>query len=189
MRASRRSHTMRRIVAVRFVVGLLFVGWLFSRKGMVQFFNQLHPVVTLLIWYSAFYVFVLVVFWGVPFFGNRFNYVDAFSITLLTFAFMLVWNMAESPWGALASGRNPQEIPNVYIATEDGVVWLFWQGVVLRSGLTFPQWCLFGLCLWPNWYDLVKDLTYIVTPAIMLVTSAALLGVNRLAIAAHKMVT
>ncbi|MEM3447291.1 MAG: hypothetical protein QXP38_00195 [Nitrososphaerota archaeon] len=178
---SRASMRSRGHVAVflRFVVGVAVVGWIYSRRWVVSLFNQLPPLYTLIIWYIAFFSFIYIVFRDLPFMGRRFGYSDALGVTLMTFAFLIAWNQVESPWAAIATGKNPSELPNILIATEDGVTWMFWQGLVLRSGLRFPMACLLGYCVWPNWYDLVKDLTYIVTPVILLLVAGLILGLRR----------
>ncbi|MEM0381415.1 MAG: hypothetical protein QW580_01940 [Nitrososphaerota archaeon] len=178
-RAARRGGARYEAVFIRFVAAVAIVGWIYSRRAVVNLFNQLPPIYTLIIWYLAFFAFVYFVFRDLPFMGRRFGAFEALGVTLITFAFLIAWNQVESPWAAIASGENPQQIPNILLATEDGVTWMFWQGLVLRSGLQFPMACILGYCVWPNWYDLVKDLTYVVTPVLLLLAAGLILGLRR----------
>ena len=181
-----RSSGREAAVFIRLLAGVALVGWFFSRRMIVQVFNMVPPFYVLIVQYMAMYLFIYAVFRDLPFMGRRFGALDALGATMLTFALLLVWSIVESPWAAIASGRSPEGIPNILFASEDGVTWLFWQAVIERSGMSFPAGCLLGYCLWPNWYDLVKDLTYIVTPVIMVLAAAAILGLRGVAREARR---
>jgi hypothetical protein len=177
-RRSRASHVYEARY-IRFALGLAVVGLFYSRQAVVQFFSSVNPLFTLAAWYLAYGLFIYFVFQGVPFLGRRFGVLDALVIVMLTFAFLIVFNQVESPYAAIATGKNPQEVPEIFYATEDGVVFMAWQGIV--QSWSYPMLCLPGtsLCLWNHWYDLARDLTYVATPLILVAISGLVLGASR----------
>jgi len=166
-------------VYLRFAALLALLGVVWSRRGVVELFNQLDPAVTLAIWYAVFLVFVFLVFGGVSFMGRRFDAGDTAIVGLLTFAFMLVFNQVESPYAAIASGRNPEEVPALLYATEDGVVFRLYMWV--SRWLSFPAVCvpLTQLCLWSQPADFARDMTYVATPVMIVVAAGMLFGARR----------
>lgn len=161
-------------IAFRFIFALVLVGFVYSRKPIVSWFNNINPVFTLGIWYAAFTVFVLFVFYDTKMFGRRFGIVEAIGVSMISFAFYIVWNQVESPYAAIASGKNPQELPNILLATEDGVVWMFWQALFQKEA--YPQLCAFNWCLWSTWADKVRDFTYVLTPLVLSLLAVFILG-------------
>lgn len=161
-------------IAFRFIFALVFVGFVYSRKSVVSFFNSINPLVTLGLWYASFTIFVLFVFYDTKAFGRRFGIVEAIGISMIAFAFYIVWNQVESPYAAIASDKSPQELPNILIATEDGAVWMLWQALFKREA--YPQFCTFNWCLWNTWVDKVRDFTYVLTPLILSLLAVFILG-------------
>lgn len=164
----------------RFIAALALFGIIFSRRGVVAYLNALDPILVLGILYVSMFSFMLIAFQGLTVFGKKFGIFEAVGATTLIFAMMIVWNQVESPWAAIAINRDPSTVPSILYATEDGVVWIFYERLVRALGLSFPILCIGpSLCLWSQWYDLVKDLTYVVTPILLTLVSVAMLGYTK----------
>jgi hypothetical protein len=168
----RRSSHVYEAIYIRFALGLAILGLFYSRQAVVQFFSSVSPLFTLAAWYLAYGLFIYFVLQGVPFLGRRFGVLDALVIVMLTFAFLIVFNQVESPYAAIATGKNPSEVPMILYATEDGVVFMAWQSIV--QSWSYPMLCLPGtsLCLWNHWYD-------VATPLILVAVSGLVLGASR----------
>ncbi|MEM4449305.1 MAG: hypothetical protein QXQ33_00575 [Nitrososphaerota archaeon] len=172
----RRSRSDYSALYLRFGLGLILVGWFFSRRFTVVFFNMINPIFTLIIWYIVYGLFVYFVFHGMSFLGRRFGVKEAILVVMLTFAFLIVFNQVESPYAAIAIGKSPEDVPPLLYATEDGVTFMFY-GYLIK-GLQFPMFCIpfTNYCAWSHWWDLARDLTYVFTPALIITISFLVFG-------------
>ncbi|MGC8974128.1 MAG: hypothetical protein ACP5KY_08000 [Thermoproteus sp.] len=161
----------------RFALGLVVVGLLWSRQSVVALFSSIHPLYVLVLWYAVYGAFIYFVLRGVPLAGKRFGVSETAVVVLLTFAFLIVFNQVESPYAAIAAGRDPSAVPSLLYATEDGVVFMAWQSVV--QSWRFPLLCAPWGCLWSHWYDLARDLTYVATPLLLVLVAGLAFGAGR----------
>lgn len=114
---------------IQFVMFIAFLGYVFSTREFIFWLNQLTPSAGLLFYYIVLAILLFAAYkllnvrvGGIRLQGDP---LQVLGSLLILFSFFLVTNWGES--GLAAAYLNTQTPPSVYMQTEDGAVWWFWQ--------------------------------------------------------------
>lgn len=129
------------------------LGWIFSSRSFILFLNQLNPFQGLLFYYLQLFVTLEVL----QYFGLIIGGVPMTSLTqtigelMMIFAFFILVDQ-ESEWIQRVVGekeKKEQHCPKVYLQAEDGATYYLWNTYVTNNE------------------EIVRFLTFVVTPAIL----------------------
>jgi len=158
-------------------VGL--TGLIISRPWFVVWFNSLDPFISLALWYVLLVTWLYIVFTAIRLIGGKpmaltagqlggiraIGLTESIALGIFFFGFFIVWNFLESDY--TTDILHAQQVPNIFRATEDGIVYIFWH-----------QWL--GASV--EWAGI---LTYVVTPILLLFIVAILVGTKQFLLFAH----
>ena len=167
----RRGHGIA--LAELIVIGALGVtGLIISRPWFMIAWNSLPPVVELFLWYVLLTLWLYMVFTIIQYVSRGpisvsagkaggirgIGLTETLALVTFFFAFFIVWNFFESSY--LTDVLGVSQVPNAFLATEDGIVYMGWR--------------LLGLSV-----QTAGFLTYVVTPMILALIAASLVGTKR----------
>ena len=162
---------------VRVMLGLALMGFLVAYKNFIVFMNKLNPLQGLVIWYGLLAMALLIIFHGrtvaIAGVGSRsLGLLEVAAILMVVWAFQIVLGV-ESPWAAYASGKNPEQVPNVIYQSEDGVTYTFLYNLFWSLSPYFPN------QLWKTYPEFIAFLTYVIAPIILVGLASLLLSAKK----------
>lgn len=152
---------MKNIIA-KTALTFALLGYIFSSRYFILFLNNLDPIQGLVFYYFQIFVTLEVL----QYFGLVIGGVKMTSITqtigelLMIFAFFIIVDN-ESEWIQVVVGEDKKEkqnCPKVYLQAEDGATYYFWKSLTGASP------------------DVLRILTFVVTPALLVSVGLFLTG-------------
>lgn len=138
------------------------LGYIFSSRQFILFLNKLNPVQGLVFYYLQIFVTLEIL----QYFGLVIGGVKMTSLTqtigelMMIFAFFVIVDN-ESEWIQVVVGedtKKKQDCPKVYLQAEDGATYYFWQSLIGNNP------------------DMLRILTFVVTPALLVSVGLYLTG-------------
>jgi hypothetical protein len=140
---------------ITLAVALAVMGFLFSTHEMILFLNDLIPLQGLLVYYVIVYLALFILSrMDLVIFGFKIKTVmQTVGLTIITFAFFITVNWT-SPYVQYVTTGSVQGASNIFYQSEDGAIWYLWSLLLPTVGV-----------------EVVRILTYVVSPFLL-----ALLG-------------
>jgi len=161
----------------RVMLGLALMGFLVAYKNFIVFMNKLNPLQGLVIWYGLLAMALLIIFHGrtvaIAGVGSRsLGILEVMAILMVVWAFQIVLGV-QSPWAAYASGKSPEQVPNVIYQSEDGVTYTLLYNLFWSLSPYFPN------QLWKTYPEFIAFLTYVIAPIILVGLASLLLSAKK----------
>ena len=140
---------------ISLAIALAAVGFLFTMREMILFLNDLTPLLGLLVYYGIVYSALFILSrMDLVIFGFKIkNVAQTVGLTIITFAFFITVNWT-SPYIQYVTMGSVQGASNIFYQSEDGAMWYLWSLLLPTVG-----------------EEIVRILTYVVSPFLL-----ALLG-------------
>jgi hypothetical protein len=136
-------------VLLAILIGVM--GYVFSTREFILFLNSLDPISGFIIYEIIFYSWLIFTsYLGLAFLGVKIKQpLQLFGLWLIWFALFITIDW-ESPYVQYVTKGNFEGASGVFYQSEDGAVWYFWHDLLNIKNV-----------------DMVRILTYVVTPLLL----------------------